>query len=101
MNRFSMYAIILGVIGILFYILSGIASIRRGMEGYSSLQLTIFYVLFASGILCFIISFIVGILGFRKNEGNKKLKYAGLFFVPIIIIFSVSFGLFIAWAAFI
>ncbi|MFJ8511389.1 hypothetical protein [Lysinibacillus xylanilyticus] len=101
MNKFSLYAIILGVIGILSFILSGIVSIQRGIGDYSTMQLTLFYVFFATGILCFIISFMLGLFGFKKNEGNKKLKYLGLFFVPIIVITSVSFGLFIAWAAFI
>ena len=100
MNKFSMYSIILGVIGILSFITSGINAIQRGMEEYSVMQLTLFYVFFATGILCFILSFMLGLLGFRKNVGDKRLKYVGLLFVPIIVTTSVTFGLFIAWSAF-
>ncbi len=45
-------------------------------------------------------SFMLGLLGFRKNVGDKRLKYVGLLFVPIIVSTSVTFGLFIAWTAF-
>jgi len=100
MNKFSMYSIILGVIGILSFITSGINAIQRGMEEYSVMQLTLFYVFFATGILCFILIFMLGLLGFRKNVGDKRLKYVGLLFVPIIVTTSVTFGLFIAWSAF-
>lgn len=100
MNKFSMYSIILGVIGILLFIASGIAAIQRGIENYSVMQLTLFYVFFATGILCFILSFMLGLFGFRKNVGDKRLKYVGLLLVPIIVITSVIFGLFIAWTAF-
>lgn len=53
MNKFSMYSIILGVIGILSFITSGFSAIQRGMEDYSVMQLTLFYVFFATGILLF------------------------------------------------
>lgn len=42
MNKFSMYSIILGVIGILSFITSGFSAIQRGMEDYSVMQLTLF-----------------------------------------------------------
>ena len=77
MNKFSMYSIILGVIGILSFITSGFSAIQRGMEDYSVMQLTLLCI-FATGILCFIMSFMLGLLGFRKNVGDKRLKYVGL-----------------------
>ena len=100
MNRFSMYAIILVVIGILFFILSGTAVIQNGTEEFTTLRLALFYTLFILAIICFFSSFTLGILGFKKSDENKALKFVGLFFVPIIVIASVSIGLFIAWSAF-
>ncbi len=46
MNKFSMYSIILGVIGILSFITSGFSAIQRGMEDYSVMQLTLFLCIF-------------------------------------------------------
>ncbi|WP_042477615.1 hypothetical protein [Bacillus ndiopicus] len=101
MNRFSLYAITLGVAGILLFILSGVAGTQKGMVPLTTLQLTLFYVFSGTGILCFIVSFVLGILGFKKKEGHRRLRYTGLFFAPVVVIATVSFGLFISWAAFI
>lgn len=101
MNKLSKYAIIWGIIGIVFLVLANLAAIQHGLEPLSIIRKSLFYVFASFMLVSFIASIVLGILGVRKKEGSRVLRYIGLLFVPIFIIGFVGFIFFMAWAAFI
>ncbi|SIT91046.1 hypothetical protein [Edaphobacillus lindanitolerans] len=103
MNRLSVYAMVFGTLGILFFILSGISAgwnrgvaVPGGPPPLTTMEVTLFYTFSGAGLLCFIVSIIQGILGFKNKTGNRLVRYSGLLFIPILIIGSLFFGLIIA-----
>lgn len=98
MRNFSTYAIIVGIIGILLFILAGVVSIQEGSEPLSTIRGTVSNGLLGVMLLCYIVSIVLGILGFKKKEVSIVLRCIGLLFIPIVIISIVSFLLLIAIA---
>lgn len=103
MNKFSVYAMIFGALGILFFILSGVPiglnksiAVPGGPPPLTTLEVTLFYIFCGIGLLCFIASIVLGILGFKNKTGSRLVRYSGLLFIPIVIVGSISFGLLIA-----
>lgn len=67
MNRLSIYSIILAVLGMLFFILSSVSvgwnrsiATPGGPPPLTTWEVTLFYIFCGVGLLCFILSFVVG-----------------------------------------